>query len=135
MRDTYAGATQADLRATTVTGRVVGLVAQDSVFNHHGEIAVGNGRLTLQGWLTLQPSDIADVKQTFIDEYRRWSAAGDRGGYPSLGVLERFGAPLVLSLHSGDQIVLLVGFNKVTGKTRNRQWLPVIEEFAGLSVS
>lgn len=110
--------------------RIRALVDQSSLFRRHGEIELTPSTLTLGSWMTLRPSDIRSVRCEFIEEYTRFTAGGSRGAFPSLGVFSRQGAPLVLDVVDGRQIVLLIGFSLLPGTTKNATWFPLLTSFA-----
>lgn len=130
MRATYAAATSEELGELSLARRLAGVVNQRWLFEHHGEISLGEDALVLSGWLSLTSKDVSSVRQEFTPEYGRFAAGGARGGFPSLGFFKAAGAPLVLQLVRPTQIVLLVGFGPLSGTTRNKEWLPVLHDFA-----
>lgn len=129
MRDTYDGASSAELADAGMVSKVRALADQSSLFPHHGDIELTSSALELGGWMTLYPVDIRSVRHEFTDEYSRFTAGGARGGFPSFGVFAKKGAPLVLDLANGEQILLLVGFEALPGTTRNSQWYPELAAF------
>lgn len=131
MRDTYAGATDGELAEAGVLSRLRALADQSSLFPHHGEIELTETTLTLSGWMDLHRGDVRAVRQEYTTEYSRFTAGGARGGFPSLGVVRRRGAPLVLDLRDGRTIVLLVGYSALSGTTQNAQWYEPLRSFIG----
>ena len=97
---------------------------------HRGTITLTDDALVLDGWRTLAPQEVQEVRHEFTEEYGRFTASGARGGFPSLGVWKGKGAPLVLTLSEGEELVLLVGFAPASGTTKNAQWLPPLQKFA-----
>ena len=132
MQDTYHGSTVDELRQVRGGRRAKGLADQGSLFEHSGSIILTDDTLELGHWMTLQPVEIAAVQQEFIPEYNRLRAGGARGGFPSLGLLRRAGAPILITLASEVQLVLIIGFHLPLGTTHNSQWLPELRRFAGL---
>ena len=130
-RDTLHGSSLAELQGLGSGQRVAALGSQGGFFAHRGDILLTSTTLTLGDWMHLSPNDIDQVDQRFIPEYRRFRAAGTRGGFPSLGVLGKAGMPLVLTVRSGSQLVLLVGLSRVWGTTHNASWLGALRAFAG----
>lgn len=130
LRDTFVAATPAELRGASVVRRVAAIVDQRRLFPHRGVIELRPDRLILGDWQSLPPAGIVTVTNDFAPGYGRFAAGGARGGFPSLGVFKRAGAPLLLHLRSGENIVLLVGFAPLSGVTKNPQWLAALQEFA-----
>lgn len=130
MQDTYHGATTGELESASALDRMAAVVNQGSLFPHKGRITLSDDALILDGWKTLRPQQIRAVSHEFTDAYGRFTAGGARGGFPSFGVLKDKGAPLVLSLDDGEDLLLLVGFAPVSGTNKNAEWLPQLQQFA-----
>lgn len=127
----YLAATPEELHSRSSTWtRAGGLADQALLFPHSGTLTLDEDTLRLSGFRNLRPHDIESVEQEFISEYGRIAAGGLRGGFPSLGFFKRQGAPLVLHLTTGERIVLLLGFERVLGVTKNREWLDALRVFA-----
>lgn len=126
LRDSYLGATTAELQRNSVRRRLVGLVNQKLLFPHRGAVALADDRIELCGWRTVRRGDVVAVERGFIPEYGRVAAGGLRGGFPSFGFIESIGAPLVIRLRSGSSIVLLVGYTWWSGASKNRSWKPAV---------
>ncbi len=131
LRAPYAGSTRRELRGTALARRVAGLVDQRVVMAHRGEVRLSDDELSLEGWRTVHPAEVASVQQAYLPEYGRLQAGGSRGGFPSFGFFHRYGAPLVVELTDGDSLVLLIDFSFVSGTTDNAAWLSAVEKFAG----
>ena len=121
-RNTYHGATTTELRGNSRRRRLVGLVNQKLLFPHRGVVTLAGDRFDLGGWRTVHRDEVAAVDRGFIPEYGRIAAGGLRGGFPSFGFIESLGAPLVIRLRGGTNIVLLVGYTWWSGATGNRAW-------------
>ncbi len=130
MQDTYVGSTAQEMSRVTMRRRLGGVINQTSLFDHQGDISLAERTLTLGAWLTLTPQDVDSVRQDFTSDYGRFSAGGARGGFPSFGVFKKSGAPLVLQLRGSEQLLLLVGFAWLSGKTENHEWLSALQDFA-----
>lgn len=129
MRDTYHGATREELAEVRTMAKVRALADQSSLFPHHGDVDLTDSILDLAGWMTLRPEEILAVRHEFTGEYSRFTAGGARGGFPSLGISKERGAPLVLDLADGRQILLIVGFSHLSGTTKNADWYKRLTTF------
>lgn len=118
----YDGATAAELAPASRRRRAVALADQRRVLSHHGTLELTPEQLVLNGWRQLAPGDVVAVEQTFDQLYSRRLGAGVRGGFGSLGVLARLGAPIRLTLADGERLYLLVNFRWLLGVTDNREW-------------
>lgn len=130
MHDTYDGATSAELAEAGMVSKLRALADQRSLFPHHGDIELDGSTLELSGWMTLRPEDVRSVRHEFTDEYSRFAAGGARGGFPSLGIFGKRGAPLLLDLVDGSRLFLVIGLSVLPGTTKNRQWYPALATFA-----
>ncbi|MFK3671439.1 hypothetical protein ACI2IX_14830 [Leifsonia aquatica] len=130
LRDDYLAATAEELKKARSSQRLAAIANQRVLFPHSGSIELTAEALTLGEWKTLQPRDVVHVAQEFIPEYNRFAAGGARGGFPSLGALKRTGAPLIVDLRTGERIVLLVGFEVLSGVTKNSSWVKPLQKFA-----
>lgn len=128
--DRFHAATVHELRKTTSVRRKAAIADQRLLFPHRGQIELFDDCLKLGAWRTFAPGDVFNVSMDFLPEYSRVIAAGDRGGFPSFGVLKRLGAPLVLDLRTGERIALLIGYTWWSGTTKDARWLPELKAFA-----
>lgn len=129
LREHYLAVTASELKFATVPQRYAAVADASLLFPHSGSIEVTPGALVLHGWRTLRPNDIAIVSRAYIPEYDRFTAGGIRAGFPSLGAVRRAGAPLLLDLRNRERIVLLVGYDVVSGVTSNSSWLVALQRF------
>lgn len=118
----FFGSTIEELESKGPGARGVALVAEDTLFEHRGVASLNGNRLELEGWVGIGPDDVRGIRHEFIPEYSRLVAAGARGGFPSLGVFAKLGAPLIIDLKDRDSLVLLIGYNRALGTTRNTKW-------------
>lgn len=128
--EAYLAATPDELRSRSSARRVGGLISQATLFPHNGTMTLTENLLVLSGYRTLRPRDLVSVEQRFVPEYGRFAAGGVRGGFPSMGFITRQGAPLVLHLKTGERIIVLLGFERISGTTKNRKWLDALQAFA-----
>lgn len=124
----FHAATAGELEGHHIPRRLRGLADQAALFPHHGTLNITEQALVLSGYRSLAWNEITSVEQKFVPEYTRFAAGGSRGGFPSLGFFKRQGAPLVLTLASGERLILLIGFEVVSGTTKNADWLPILRQ-------
>lgn len=129
LQEHYLAATATELKIATVPRRFAAVADARLLFPHSGSIEVTHDVLELRGWRTLRAREIAIVSRAYIPEYNRFTAGGVRGGFPSLGAVRRAGAPLVLDLRNRERIVLLIGYDVVSGVTKNSSWLVALQRF------
>jgi len=129
LRSSYLAATVSELQRVKTLTRIIALANQRVLFPHRGELEMSTDALSFENWRTITATDLRSVTQEFIPEYGRFLAGGVRGGFPSLGIAKRTGAPLILNLSDGEQIVLMIGYKVFSGISQNSSWLPALQEF------
>lgn len=119
----YCGATERELRSSSPLRRIAATANQRLLFPHRGRLELTDTALVLHGWRSLTRDDIRAIYQTFDEVYGRVTGAGGRGGFSSLGVISRWGAPIRIELTSGERLYLHLNFRAMPGVTDNREWL------------
>jgi hypothetical protein len=127
--DTYLGATESELRAAVQSRPLLKYVDQRRLFPHEGRIRLEPAELVLEGWMVIPRAEIADVRLTFTDVYRRSIAAGFRGQYTSFGVFGSLGKPLVVYRRDDEPVYLLIGYRWLTGTNQARHWAPRLQQW------
>jgi hypothetical protein len=125
----FLAATTSELDQNGATRRLRGLADQAALFPHHGTMSIEDDTLVLSGYRSISRDEIESIEQRFVPEYTRFAAGGSRGGFPSFGFFKSQGAPLVLTLTSGEQLLMLIGFEVLSGTTKNADWLGVLQRF------
>lgn len=130
MRTTYHGSTREELGQLPIRNRMVGLAAQSRLFAHHGEVRLASESLIFDDWMTISPGDVRSIDLGFTENYTRQMAGGARGGFPSFGFFERFGAPIAMRLPDVT-IVVIFDLTRWSGKTADREWFTRLTKWKG----
>ncbi len=119
----YLGATGEELDSARTSKRLVAMLDQRRLFPHRGSLSLEPDAIVLGGWRDIARSQVTGVELRFTTSYSRWSAAGNRGGWPSVGWVGNLGAPLVIGLQDEPPLYMLIGFTWWSGINENRSWL------------